>query len=414
MQTLSSMKTIRSMLGLAVLLAAPGCYEAAYSQNTLPQPVEVAGPPGGQMDPYGYAPATPAEAPTDPNPVPQGYADPNDPNYAMGAVTDVEIDATLQPYGEWVQDDDYGRVWRPYATTVGVDFTPYETAGSWAYTDLGWSYNCDWSWGWLPFHYGRWGWFDGYWGWVPGYQWGPAWVEWRHGGGYVGWRPLGPEVRDHRTIVRDHRGEAHESHWRFATETDFSRPNIRAHLFKNPAEGLRVTAPIRALPITATPVRAVDLMRPRAIDNPRFVSATPGVRPMHGQPGVVPMRPIAPPTAGVRAQAPTWRAPQPQIYRAPQQSYRPQPQVYRAPQQTYRPQPQVYRPQPTYRAPEYRQPTVYRAPQPTYRAPSPAPVRSYSAPSHSSSPPSRSYSAPSHSSSSSSSSSSGHSGGHHR
>src|SRR5690606_30832615 len=49
--------------------------------------------------------------------------------------------------------------------------------------------------GWAPFHYGRWvhtphrG-----WGWVPGYEWGPAWVDWRSGGGYYGWAPMGPSI----------------------------------------------------------------------------------------------------------------------------------------------------------------------------------------------------------------------------
>jgi hypothetical protein len=31
------------------------------------------------------------------------------------------------------------------------------------------------------------------WVWVPGDEWAPAWVEWRVGGGLVGWVPLGPQ-----------------------------------------------------------------------------------------------------------------------------------------------------------------------------------------------------------------------------
>jgi hypothetical protein len=51
----------------------------------------------------------------------------------------------------------------------------------------------DYSWGWAPFHYGRWM-HDPYYGWVwvPGYEWSPAWVAWRHGGDYYGWAPLRP------------------------------------------------------------------------------------------------------------------------------------------------------------------------------------------------------------------------------
>jgi hypothetical protein len=193
------------------------------------------------------------------------------------SVTDVEIDAALEGHGEWVENDEYGQIWRPDTTEVGVDFTPYESGGSWAYTDAGWAFNCDYSWGWLPFHYGRWSWFGDYWGWVPGHRWAPAWVEWRHGGGVVGWRPLPPRLRDHRrllhreyrygrgTIVRDHRrGQVHDGHWRFARTTDLGRPQIRAHLFRNSREGLRVTSRVSALPVRArTTVRAGDLMRNR-------------------------------------------------------------------------------------------------------------------------------------------------------
>ena len=49
------------------------------------------------------------------------------------------------------------------------------------------------SWGWAPFHYGRWYHDDYYgWAWVPGYEWAPAWVSWRSGGGYYGWAPMSP------------------------------------------------------------------------------------------------------------------------------------------------------------------------------------------------------------------------------
>ncbi len=54
----------------------------------------------------------------------------------------------------------------------------------------------DYSWGWAPFHYGRWAYTGGYgWGWIPGRTYSGAWVTWRTGGagyGYVGWAPLGP------------------------------------------------------------------------------------------------------------------------------------------------------------------------------------------------------------------------------
>lgn len=96
----------------------------------------------------------------------------------------------LSPYGEWINYEDYGRVWVP---DVEEDFQPYGTRGQWVVTEYGNTWVSDYDWGWAPFHYGRWL-FDDYYGWlwVPGSEWGPAWVNWRSGGGYYGWAPLSP------------------------------------------------------------------------------------------------------------------------------------------------------------------------------------------------------------------------------
>ncbi|MDB4954318.1 MAG: hypothetical protein JWO36_1887 [Myxococcales bacterium] len=433
-----------SAIGLLIVGSVAGCYsEPSYSQSTFPEPY-VAGPPGGGMDP-----STGYEQSGYPNPeAPQGYPAGYPEGYppatesvttetnidfsATGTVDDPEIDTTLQPYGEWITDDSYGRVWRPYATVVGVDFTPYETCGSWVNSDQGWAFDCDWSWGWLPFHYGRWGWFDdgGYWGWVPGHEWTPAAVEWRHGNGYVGWRPLMPErgqLRDHRgehtgPTFHDHRGAvAHDSHWRFSTEGDFAKPHIHAHELRAPAEGLRTTAPVAQLPFRgAQQIRAADLMHARVAASPNL-GTTNGGRPVR-----------QPAPMGPRPESATWQRPPVRTYQPPaMQSYRPAVQSYRPPVQSYQ---QGFRqPYPTqgYRAPvqTYQPPARYQQPmrsyQPSpqsYRAPSPGPSHSsYSAPSQSSysAPSHSSYSAPSHSSysapSHSSSGGGGHSGGgHHR
>lgn len=95
----------------------------------------------------------------------------------------------LSPYGEWIDNPDYGYVWHPDVN----DFRPYSSGGHWVWTDeYGWMWASDYEWGWAPFHYGRWV-ADNYYGWmwVPGYEWSPAWVEWRTGGDYYGWAPLG-------------------------------------------------------------------------------------------------------------------------------------------------------------------------------------------------------------------------------
>ncbi|WP_139352715.1 DUF6600 domain-containing protein [Algoriphagus sp. A40] len=99
----------------------------------------------------------------------------------------------LAPYGDWVKDARYGYIWLP---AVRGDFHPYGTEGHWVMTEYGNTWVSYYDWGWAPFHYGRW-YFDDYfqsWAWIPGYDWGPAWVNWRTGGGYYGWAPLGPGV----------------------------------------------------------------------------------------------------------------------------------------------------------------------------------------------------------------------------
>ena len=58
----------------------------------------------------------------------------------------------LSPYGNWINYPGYGYVWMPGVT----GFRPYYTNGSWVYTNYGWTWASDYSWGWAPFHYGRW------------------------------------------------------------------------------------------------------------------------------------------------------------------------------------------------------------------------------------------------------------------
>ena len=97
----------------------------------------------------------------------------------------------LSPYGTWIQDPQYGYVWRP--DVEQGDFRPYYTNGRWVMTEYGNTWVSDYDWGWGPFHYGRWV-YNRYneWVWIPDTTWGPAWVSWRSGGGYYGWAPLGP------------------------------------------------------------------------------------------------------------------------------------------------------------------------------------------------------------------------------
>jgi hypothetical protein len=103
---------------------------------------------------------------------------------------------TLAPYGTWQEVPDYGWCWQPTVAVINVNWTPYCDRGRWLNTDCGWYWQSDYSWGWAPFHYGRWhrspvsGWV-----WVPDTVWGPAWVTWRYSDAYCGWAPLPPGCR---------------------------------------------------------------------------------------------------------------------------------------------------------------------------------------------------------------------------
>jgi hypothetical protein len=98
----------------------------------------------------------------------------------------------LSPFGSWINLDPYGYVWTP--RHMGYRWRPYGD-GHWVWTDYGWTWISDFDWGWMPFHYGRWGWDDECgWFWVPGTVWGPAWVTWRYSDLYMGWAPIPPGI----------------------------------------------------------------------------------------------------------------------------------------------------------------------------------------------------------------------------
>jgi hypothetical protein len=118
------------------------------------------------------------------------HAHPSPPSARVTVVTFYDA---LSPYGDWIFVPGFGRVWRPWQHVVGFGFVPYASGGRWEYTSVGWVFESNWPWGGIAFHYGRWFYLDGHgWLWAPDTVWGPAWVDWRFGGGYVCWVPLPP------------------------------------------------------------------------------------------------------------------------------------------------------------------------------------------------------------------------------
>jgi hypothetical protein len=166
------MRATSTAIALLLMLGTPFASRVARAQE----------PP-----PYQGNDQAPPDDAAAPDNAPQAAAAPADP-----AVAGVEyFHDQLAPYGQWVERDGYGVVWVPQ---VQAGWRPY-TSGHWLYTDQGWAWVADEPWGWAAFHYGRW-YYDSDlgWAWVPGTVWAPAWVAWRHGGGYLGWAPLGPAV----------------------------------------------------------------------------------------------------------------------------------------------------------------------------------------------------------------------------
>ena len=137
---------------------------------------------------------------------------------------------SLSPYGQWFQEPSYGWCWTPYDNSA--DWRPYSD-GHWEYTDYGWSWVSNETWGWAPYHYGRWFFEDSYgWVWVPGTEWAPAWVAWRYGDDCVGWAPLPPRAGwDGSTgLTFADAGAIQPDEWCFVPRTHVLDVNLRLQL----------------------------------------------------------------------------------------------------------------------------------------------------------------------------------------
>jgi hypothetical protein len=108
----------------------------------------------------------------------------------------------LDESGTWLQVAGYGSVWSP--RQVPANWAPYRF-GHWAWVEpWGWTWIDNASWGFAPFHYGRWAFLSARWVWIPGTVevrpvYAPALVVFVGGNGWrptsgegVGWFPLGP------------------------------------------------------------------------------------------------------------------------------------------------------------------------------------------------------------------------------
>jgi hypothetical protein len=96
-------------------------------------------------------------------------------------------------YGEWIWDDVYGYVWRPYIDNGAYPWgwSPYYY-GRWSYARGQMFWVPQEPWGWIPYHLGVWQWDKKHgWVWLPGSMFAPAWATWDFYFGYACWRPWG-------------------------------------------------------------------------------------------------------------------------------------------------------------------------------------------------------------------------------
>ncbi len=95
-------------------------------------------------------------------------------------------------YGEWIWDDYYGYIWRPFINDYRYpwgDWAPYY-CGRWATAGKQMFWVPEEPWGWVPYHLGIWQWDKKLgWVWMPGSMFAPAWVDWEFFMGYAAWRP---------------------------------------------------------------------------------------------------------------------------------------------------------------------------------------------------------------------------------
>ena len=177
-------------------VSQPVISELLHSKPAAPTPGPAPSP-APTAPPMVPPPGTPTAVTQPTTPPPNIPATPDQPP-PDSEVNLAYFQTQLAPAGAWVDVPGYGQCWQPAVVAQNPNWRPYMDGGHWVYTDDGWTWQSDYAWGEVAFHYGRWfhDWRAG-WVWLPGYNWGPAWVSWRHaeGAGFCGWAPLPPEAR---------------------------------------------------------------------------------------------------------------------------------------------------------------------------------------------------------------------------
>jgi hypothetical protein len=113
--------------------------------------------------------------------------DPIDENRQLYLANDVLGFDYLGDYGDWVQDPEFGLVWKPCCIPTWRPFY----YGHWIFTQFGWTWVDYEPFGWIVCHYGSWiRKHHSEWLWIPGYEWEAAPVHWIQYDRWIGWSPL--------------------------------------------------------------------------------------------------------------------------------------------------------------------------------------------------------------------------------
>ena len=239
-----------NMTRLLILSGCLGCYVQPY--NPPPAQVGQTEQQAQQPAPYDQTQPPPSQPPPDQYAQQPGYAQPPPPAPAAPPPTtvyrgptydNVTVDVAgsnvpsidvfyndLAPYGSWYNDPTYGWVFAPPSPS----YVPYSN-GHWTYTDYGYTWQSADPFGWATDHYGRWVWANR-WVWRPDTTWGPAWVQWREGDGYVGWAPAG--YTDDAYVP--------DSAWRFVGAASLFAPDVpRYYVTTNVGGYLRGAVPVQ-------------------------------------------------------------------------------------------------------------------------------------------------------------------------
>ncbi len=206
--------------------------------------------------------------------------------------------ADLDAYGQWIQTEDLGTVWKP---KDAEGWTPFQS-GRWRwYQTLGYTWVSAETWGWLPYHYGRWmrhgelGWV-----WTPSSSgvFKPGEVFWMRAPRLVGWGPLAPGEEWSPANMPAQYAGANLTFAAFQPDAPVLDP---AGFDSRPKEPLKVAAFTEALPSPAFAPSRLEAVRP--------LVAGAG---LHTAPELPILTETTPPRAAPPQPPPERRAPQPQ------------------------------------------------------------------------------------------------------